>query len=117
MEINSNTDFNNILFENVDIISPLSDICYSDSQNYSLPSPPNVTSFSENARLINSYIRKCSDNTYDIFSISAAIRKNYNNFRENLLYSMYKNKYYYDIFSKCPTYSEWISKVDQLKQC
>ena len=114
MEINS--QFENILFDNVDIISPLS-YSYSPKEMINtLPPPPNIIHFSNDAKPLNSYIRKCSDNTYDVCNISIAVKNNYNNFRENLLYSMYTQKYYYDIFSKYSVYSEWISKVNQLKQ-
>ena len=98
------------------MLSPLSDSgspIYCEKQ---LPSPPDIINFSKSVKPLRSYIRKCSDNTYDLSSIYRSIQVDNNNFRENLLYSICINSYYYDVLSKFPIYSEWIDKANQLKQ-
>lgn len=112
----NNIHFENIHFENVDMLSPLSDSgspLYCEKQ---IPPPPDIMSFSKQVKPLRSFIRKFSDNTYDLGSIYRAIQVNNDNFRENLLYSICINAYYYDVLSKYPIYSKWIIKADQLKQ-
>ena len=109
----------NIIFDNIDILPPLSNISISpvsNQSNYKLPPPPDVNEFKQNLELIEIYLKNLSDGTFNLFPISRGIHLNKDNFRERLLYTLYKNNHLYNIISKNPLYYEWIKKVDFIKK-
>ena len=112
-KLNLNTE--EIIFEDVDILSPLSINTPTESYKPDIPPPPNIINFSNNVRELNFYLSKYSDGSYNIRNVLVSIQNNFNNYRENLLFTIYKKNYIYNIFKNRPIFSEWIKQVDLIK--
>ena len=103
-------------FENTDILSPLVMNTPVNNNIPRLPDPPDIDIFSDNLKELNIYINRFSNGEYCLRNIMISIKNDYNNYRENLLYTLYRKRYMYNIFSSIPMFSEWIKKVDTMNK-